>query len=331
MKMNVFFLATLAVIIFQGCKPREEQFQINEGRIFGTTYRVVYQSATDHHQNLKSLLDSINNSLSIHDPNSIISRVNRAEEGVKADRFFSDVFMIGERIFRETGGAFNMSVAPLVLGWGFGPGERMNMTTFKVDSLLQYVGMRHFAIENGYIINSKPGAMLDAGAIAQGYAADVLARYLKSHGVQNWMVEVGGEISTLGLNKSGLAWQIGIEKPIDDTLALKREFELVIGLSGQSLATSGNYRNFYFIDGKKISHTIDPRTGYPVTHSLLSASIIAGDCASADAYATACLVLGRDGCLELLENLPGVEGLLIYHDGDSNQVVYTSGFKQFLQ
>ncbi|WP_026473777.1 FAD:protein FMN transferase [Alkaliflexus imshenetskii] len=329
--MNIKNLALfwLLLLLF-GCGSKENSYQVNEGWIFGTTYRIVYDSKEDHHESIRALLDSFNRSLSTFDSTSVISRVNRGEEGVVADPFFKHLFKNAEKITRETNGAFDMTVAPLVNAWGFGFKKMDSVNQQIVDSLLQFVGMDFVTIQDGVIVKNKPGVMLDGSAIAKGYGVDVVASHLKSYGIRNLMVEIGGEVSTLGVNPKGQLWRIGIDRPIDDPSASNRELQMIIGLSGQALATSGNYRNFYVKDGIKYAHTIDPRTGFPVNHSLLSASVIAADCMSADAYATACMVLGIDESLALIESLPGVEACFIYHTESGEQVVYTTGFDQYI-
>jgi thiamine biosynthesis lipoprotein len=156
---------------------------------------------------------------------------------------------------------------------------------------------------------------------------DVVAGYLAQQGISNYLVEIGGEVVTEGLNARGIAWRIGVDEPVDDLTDTHREFKMVIEVSGRALATSGNYRNFYVDNGKKYAHTIDPRSGYPVQHSLLSASIIAPSCMEADAYATACMVMGLEASKELISRLPDIEACFIYHTEEGDQVFMTDGFE----
>ncbi|GAO28163.1 FAD:protein FMN transferase [Geofilum rubicundum] len=220
-----------------------------------------------------------------------------------------------------------MTVGPLVNAWGFGFQNRSDISDELIDRLLLLVGMDQVWLEGERVLKKQPGVMLDGAAIAKGYGVDVVADFLAQKGITNYLVEIGGEVVTAGINSRGIAWRIGIDKPVDDTTASQREFQMIIEVSGRALATSGNYRNFYMEDGKKYAHTIDPRTGYPVEHSLLSASIIAPSCMEADAYATACMVMGLEASKDLINRLPDVEACFIYHTDVGDEVFLTEGFE----
>jgi FAD:protein FMN transferase len=330
MQKQLIQLALLLTLVMSSCSQAGKKYTANEGWVFGTTYRIVYDHPVDLHNEIQDLFAAFNRSLSTFDSTSTISRINQGEQGVIADPFFTRVFNEGGSITTVTNGAFDMTVAPLVNAWGFGFKKMDAVSDVTIDSLRQYVGMEHVSIENGIVVLHKPGVMLDGSAIAKGYGVDVIASHLKSKGIKNFMVEIGGEISTLGLNAMGHAWRIGVDRPIDDVTAQNRELQLVLGISGKALATSGNYRNFYVKDGKKFAHTIDPRTGYPVEHSLLSASIIASDCITADALATACMVMGLEESMRLIETMPDVEGCFIIQDDQTDSVIWTSGFEQYI-
>lgn len=323
--------AVVLALIMGSCTANNNPYIFNEGRIFGTYYHIVYDSgAGDKHDAIKELLASFNSSLSTYDSNSTISRFNRGMQNVVADPFFKRVLETAAVVSENTNGAFDMTVAPLVNAWGFGFRKMDQVTPQLIDSLIQFVGMQNVAIENGLVIAKRVGVMLDASAIAKGYGVDVVAALLKECGIKNYMVEIGGEVVTAGVNPKGAHWRVGIDKPVDDPLVVNRELQLIIQISGKALATSGNYRNFYEKNGKKYAHTIDPRTGYPVQHSLLSASIVANDCMTADAYATACMVMGLDESMALIESLTGIEGCFIYQTDSIMSVEYTSGFGQYI-
>lgn len=321
----------LAGMLISGCAPKKVGYIYNEGEVFGTFYHFTYDSlAGDQHEAILALLEAFNHSLSTYDSTSVISRFNRGETGVKADAWFRQVFETAKVISARSDGAFDMTVAPLVNAWGFGFNKMDQVTPGVIDSLRQLVGMDYVTIDSqGFIVSEKPGLMLDASAIAKGYGVDVVAGFLQSKGVENFLVEIGGELATAGVNPRGNPWRVGIDKPVDDPLVANRELQFVVQLSGKAMATSGNYRNFYVKDGKKFAHTIDPRTGYPVEHSLLSATIVAGNCMTADAYATACMVLGLEKSKALIEPLSGVEACFIYQNGDSLSISFTSGFEQY--
>jgi thiamine biosynthesis lipoprotein len=324
-------LAIFFVLIVGGCSSKSKEYVYNEGKVFGTFYHFVYDGgAGDKHDEIKALLESFNKSLSTYDTLSTISRFNRGEKDVVADPYFTRVFNTAAEVSEKSNGAFDMTVAPLVNAWGFGFSKMDQVTDQVIDSLKQFVGMQYVSIKNGFVVSTKTGVMLDASAIAKGYGVDVVAEFLKDKGVSNYMVEIGGEVVTAGVNPKGNLWRIGIDKPVDDPMVINRELQLIIQISGKGLATSGNYRNFYVKDGKKFAHTINPKTGYPVQHSLLSASIIANDCMTADAYATACMVIGLDESMALIESLPGIEGCFIYQTDSILEVKYTSGFGQFI-
>lgn len=321
----------LAFLFLTTCTTKKVGYVYNEGAVFGTFYHFTYDSlAGDQHQAILEVLEAFNHSLSTYDSTSVISRFNRGEKGVKADAWFKQVFETAKGISAQSDGAFDMTVAPLVNAWGFGFNKMDQVTPQVIDSLKQLVGMNYIAIDSqDNIVSEKPGVMLDASAIAKGFGVDVVADFLRSKGVRNFLVEIGGELATAGVNPRGNPWRVGIDKPIDDPQVVNRELQFVVQLSGKAMATSGNYRNFYVKDGKKFAHTIDPRTGYPVEHSLLSATIVANDCMTADAYATACMVLGLTRSKVLIESLQGVEACFIYQDTDAMKVYLTAGFEKY--
>lgn len=323
-----FLLFALSVFfIFTSCQ--EKVYQRNEGKIFGTYYHLTYASQVDLGDEVKMVLDSFSSSLSTYDTLSIISRINQNKE-FKTDSFFRAVFRRSAEISLLTDGAFDITIAPLVNVWGFGFSEKVAINDYLIDSLLAFVGMDKVRLHNEILQKERPGVMLDASAIAKGYSVDVVADYLKKNGVVDFMVEIGGEVVTSGLNPKGARWKLGVDDPVDDPLLFSRDFQMVVALSDGALATSGNYRNYYIKDGKKYAHTIDPKTGYPVDHNLLSASIIARDCMSADAFATACMVIGIEESMQLIESLPDLEGYFIAHTDSGNQISMTSGFHKFI-
>lgn len=322
----VLFLGLGFLLMTGACQP-PAQYHVNEGLVFGTTYRMVYESREDHHLAIKELLKDFNSSLSTYDSLSVISRVNNNDSTVRADAYFRTLMETGRRVTLETNGAFDMTVAPLVNAWGFGFKNRSIISQEFIDSLLLLVGMDQIWLEGDQVVKKQAGVMVDGAAIAKGYGVDVVAGYLAQQGISNYLVEIGGEVVTDGINARGVAWRVGVDEPVDDQTVAHREFKMIIEVSGLALATSGNYRNFYIEGGKKYAHTIDPRTGYPVEHSLLSASIIAPTCMEADAYATACMVMGLEASKELIGRLPNIEACFIYHAEDGDQVYLTDGFE----
>jgi thiamine biosynthesis lipoprotein len=316
-KKTLFTLFLLAVAVFFLCYdfPKDKKYQHRDGFIFGTVYSVTYSNPDnkDLSQQITNALDAVNNSLSMFNPQSTISKINN-NQPVELDSLFLTVWETGQYVSSCTKGAFDMTVAPLVDLWGFGLKNREQVTSAEVDSILQYIGYELAVLESGEIHKAYPQMRIDAGAIAKGYACDVVADTLEAYGCTDFCVEIGGELVVKGLNSKGVNWHIAINKPVEDSLCINREIQEIVELTNCGMATSGNYRNFYEIDGKKYSHTIDPRTGYPVRHNLLSATIIAPDCMTADAWATACMVAGLEKSQIWIKNRSDLKGYLIYED-----------------
>ena len=325
-----FLLILIIGSIFVIRQQRNTPFQKDEGMVFGTIYHITYQSDTNYQKEIEAELQKVDNSLSPFNKTSIISRVNRNEK-VKVDEMFSEVFQLAEKISGDTDGAFDITVAPMVNAWGFGFKTGNPPTRQTIDSLRAIVGFHTVSLQDGYVIKKNPKTMLDCSAIAKGYGTDVVARFLKKKGVQNFMVEIGGEIVVNGNSEKLQPWRIGINKPTDDSLNTSQAIQDVVSVSNIAMATSGNYRNFYYKNGKKYAHTIDPKTGYPVQHNILSATVFADDCATADAYATSFMVLGLDGAKKILEKHPELCAYLIYSDQkDSNQIWYSPSLQKKL-
>lgn len=318
-----FLLILIIGSIFVIRQQRNTPFQKDEGMVFGTIYHITYQSDTNYQKEIEAELQQVDNSLSPFNKTSIISRVNRNEK-VKVDEMFSEVFQLAEKISGDTDGAFDITVAPMVNAWGFGFKTGNPPTRQTIDSLRAIVGFHTVSLQDGYVIKKNPKTMLDCSAIAKGYGTDVVARFLKKKGVQNFMVEIGGEIVVNGNSEKLQPWRIGINKPTDDSLNTSQAIQDVVSVSNIAMATSGNYRNFYYKNGKKYAHTIDPKTGYPVQHNILSATVFAEDCATADAYATSFMVLGLDGAKKILEKHPELCAYLIYSDQKRNNQIWYS-------
>jgi thiamine biosynthesis lipoprotein len=283
----------------------------------------------DLRSEVEKILHDFDMSLSLYIDSSVVSKVNR-NEPVVPDSFFIEVFNKSKIISQLTGGAFDVTVGPLVKAWGFGPDSHKNFSESKRDSLLKLIGMEKVDIRNGEVVKSDTRMSLDFNAIAQGYSVDVICRYFDRLGIKNYLVEIGGEVRVKG-DKNGKLWRIGIDRPVDNNMMPGNDLEAVIGLKNRSLATSGNYRKFYVENGIKYSHTIDPKTGYPAKNQLLSASILAADCASADGIATACMVMGKDKTIEFLGLHPEFEGYLIYSDDSGNFKTWASeSLKKFI-
>lgn len=311
--------------LFTGCKRTD--FSSVDGFTQGSTYHIVYEASAANdpasvRAGLEALFASVDRSLSIYNDSSVISMIN-SNASDKTDTLFRDVFRLSRNVWEETGGAFDITVGPLVKAWGFGPDAIRNFDATKLPALLSLVGMEKVRLSNDRIIKQLPGMFIDMNAVAQGYTVDLVISYLKSRGITDCLVEVGGEVRSSG-NKSGEGWKVGIDKPVDGNNDPGRDMEAVLTLNDEALATSGNYRKFYIDNGIKYSHTIDPHTGYPARQTLLSATIVAPDCATADAYATACMVVGTEAAKTLIEKHPFLDGYLIWSDSNGNLKTWAS-------
>ena len=322
--LALLIIGTVAIIVQQRNMP----YQHNSGKIFGTFYNITYQSDHDLHQDILRELQEVDQSLSMFNSSSLISRINQGQRPDISGTLFEEVFQLAQQISDNTQGAFDITVAPLVNAWGFGFKKGELPDDRKVDSLRRLVDYRLLSIEKKgskhFLVKKIPGMMLDCSAIAKGYGCDRVASLLKRHDVRNFMVEIGGEVVTNGINKERQPWKIGVAKPTEDSLPGRQELQAVLSISNQALATSGNYRNFYYRDGRKYAHTIDPLTGRPVQHSILSATVIAPTCATADAYATAFMVMGIERAKDLLARHPELTAYLIYTDNQGKYAVWTS-------
>lgn len=330
---NILYL-TLILSIFSCENPKEtinKEVRLS-GYAQGTTYHVTYLSKNEvsYERSIDSLLIEIDNSLSTYQKKSIISKFNKTDSTIKVDQLFEDVFVIAKDVYQQTEGAFNPAIAPIVNAWGFGFENVGKTDSVTIDSLMQLIDFNDMKLENGIVSKSNKGAMLDFNAVAQGHSVDVLANFLKSKGINNYMVEIGGEVIASGHNRRDTLWRVGIDKPLPNLES--REIEAIVNLNNKALVTSGNYRKSKEKNGVKYSHTIDPKTGYPVAHNLLSATVIADNCAYADAYATAFMVMGLTKSQEFLSRHKELDALLIFStERDELETFMTEGIERFIE
>lgn len=317
--LTLLIVGTVLIIRQQQNMP----YQTNRGAVFGTFYTITYQSADDYHKDIQAALQQVDSALSMFNEQSVIARINR-EAGGEVNDMFLDVYRKAIEISKETDGAFDITVAPLVNAWGFGFKNGAMPTRQQVDSIRQFVGWQKMSLDGKTIKKQDRRLMLDCSAIAKGYGVDVVAKVLKAKGVDNYMVEIGGEIITHGISPKRVPWKVGVIKPTDDTLATTNEYQTILNITDKAMATSGNYRNYYYKDGKRYAHTIDPKTGYPVQHNILSATVLASECAIADAYATSFMVLGLEGAKQILERHPELMAYLIYTNEQNEYAVWCS-------
>ncbi len=306
-------IAAVTALLISSCSMLEKEPKLVRisGVVFGTYYTVSYyeEEGRVFQHEIDSIFDDFNSSLSFYDKESLLSRINR-NEATGVDDYFVAVFNRAREIYVETDGAFDPTVFPLVNAWGFGLSVREEMTPERVDSLLNYVGFDRIRLENGNIVKETEDVQLDFNAIAKGYAADIICDYLVYRGVYSCLVEIGGDLATRGLKPDGTGWRIGLEIPAADMVS-PQEWDYFVEIHDTGLATSGDYRRYQEVDGKRYSHTIDPVTGYPVEHNMLSASVFAPDGMSADAYATALMVMGPERAIEFVEAREDLEAYLI--------------------
>ncbi len=323
------FLAFLIIgTILIISRQRSTPYQHDNGFVFGTVYSITYQSENNLKKEIEAELKKVDKSLSTFNPKSTISRINSGKS-TATDSMFIEVFRIAQRISDETDGAFDITVAPLVNAWGFGFKNNNTPTPQTIDSLQHFVSYRkvkEIAGPDGRPTIKKTDSrlMLDCGAIAKGYGSDVVAGLLRNHGITNFMIEIGGEIVTSGINEKRVAWKIGVTKPTEDSLNTTNEIQTILNVTDKAMATSGNYRNFYYKNGKRFAHTIDPRTGYPVQHNILSATVLADSCTIADAYATSFMVMGLEKSQKILARNPELMAYLIYSDEHGSNAVWFS-------
>lgn len=330
----IIFIYSFLVSACVSTTQTSTKYVSDDGRVFGTFYKIKYASnGKDVKTEYLAALAAVDTALSTFNKQSTITRVNLSPDSVlltDKDSLFIKVYNKACEISTITNGAFDITVAPLVNAYGFGFDPNRSTPDSVIAELKNYVGWKKVSLSpSGYIKKENPNVKLDASAIAKGFGSDEVARVLRKNGINDFMVEVGGEVVCSGVNDKGRVWSIGINKPIEDsTMQHTNEIQRVVQLDGKALATSGNYLQYYYKNGTKYAHTIDPCSGKPMNHTLLSSSIIADDCMTADALATACMVIGVDSALSLIESLPNVEGYFIYAGNNGEYLEkHTNGFK----
>jgi len=331
--IGIIMLLALAIVFLVFWYNQPSEYKKTEGYIQGTTYHITYEYGK--YQDLKpafeKILSDFDKSLSTYIPTSVISRINTNDPAAEADDYFLEVYSTSKEIYENTNGLFDVTVAPLVNVWGFGfkPGTEVDSAGIK--QMLEYVGMNKVHLEGRKVIKDDPRIMFDFNAIAQGYSVDVVSDFLNKKNVNNYMVEIGGELKCKGKNPKGEDWKIGVDRPVEGNNQPGADLQAVLAVKTRSLATSGNYRKFYEKAGVKYSHTINPKTGFPVISRLLSATVLADECMVADAYATALMVMGLDEGIRFLETRNDLEAYLIYNDEAGNYRVYaTEGMKEHI-
>jgi len=295
-----FIPILFSILFIASCNSKKNNLITIEGEAQGTTWHISYisEDRINHKQAIDSILKDIDLSLSTYLPVSIISRINKNEPDVNIDSYFIKVFNKSMEVSKRTGGIFDVTVGPLVNAWGFGFTKKAGIDSARIDSILQYVNYKMLKLDGNRVIKEMKEIQLDFNAIAQGYSVDILASYLGKRGIENYLVELGGELIAKG-KKNNENWKVGIDQPIQN-ISSERKLEAIIELDNRALCTSGNYRKFYEEDGKRYAHILDPRTGFPARQNILSASVLADDAMTADAYATVFMVMGLEQSKEYL-------------------------------
>jgi len=328
-KIALLLVCTLAF----SCKTEQVSLVRNDanGGALGTTYNLIYftKNTLDLDKEIDSVFAVMNQSLSTYVPESDISKVNNGDSILVMDAMFKEVFLLSKKVHKETKGYFDPTVGTLVNAWGFGPGKQIELDSAKVDSLLRYVGFNKVSLnQNNQILKTSPNIYFDFNAIAKGYAIDRLAKMMDDKGINNYLLEVGGELVAKGINPDkNKPWVVGIDDP---QVEAGRQLKLMIKLQDRAMASSGNYRKFRVDDktGKKYVHTINPITGYTKNGTTLGVTVLASSCAEADAYATSFMAMDLSDVKLLIEENNNLEAYIIYLDEVGNTKEFmTSGIK----
>ena len=330
---NLIRTMIILTMIYGCTKKKDLKLYKISGAAQGTYYAITYSS--DSNENLQPAVDSLlrefDKSVSGYLPTSVLSRFNKNDTTVTADEIFDTVFRKAMEVSARSDGAFDVTVGPLVNAWGFGPGRKATVDQAMVDSLLELVGYRKVQLVKGKLIKKDPRIQIDFDAIAQGYSSDWLGHYFESKGIKNYLIDVGGEVLGKGSKPDGSLWSVAIERPAKNKED-ERRIQTVLYLKDKAISTSGDYRKYYEENGQRYSHHIDPGTGYPVKSSVLSVSVLADDCITADAHATALIVMGFDKAKKFLVKHPEIDAYFISDDGKGGFSVYfTPGFNQFFR
>ena len=330
---NSILIFFILIFITGSCySPGSGLYMKIAGFAQGTTYNMTYEypDTTDLKPQVDSILRVFDMSFSLYQTRSLLSRINRHEEK-QVNEQFMEVFMKSYQLWKESDGYFDVTVLPLVNAWGFGPGEKIDLDKEIVDSLMQFVGMNKLRLENNHLIKEHLNVQIDFNAIAQGYSVDVVAKHFDKLGINNYMIEIGGEIRTKGLNPGKQAWKIGVDRPDFGNIIPGQQLQVILRMRDKALATSGNYRKFYEEDGVKYTHSINPKTGYPSRNTLLSATVLADDCMTADAWATAFMVMGLEKSIGILDQKRELDAYLIYGDEIGRYQVHLSkGMRRYI-
>lgn len=325
-KSLVIVTAIILGVIGYLNKNYNNKYVLEEGEIFGTYYSIEYQSHANYSKQIDSIFNRIDAAVSYYKEDSELNNFNKNGYLRNPSNIFLQQLKSSEKYFEQTNGAFEPTITPLIEIWGFGFDERKKVDSKQIDSLLSFVSLKNNIIFNDTMVTAlRKNTTLNLTALGEGYTLNKIAEFLEKEGIDNYKVEIGGEVKCLGRNRKGEIWKIGIENPYFSMGKEEDRFIYITELNNTAISTSGSYRKFYVDStGKRRPHIIDPKTGYPVDHTLLSASIKCPDAEKADALATACMVLGHEKAIELIQNDNEVEGFLMYDDESRSISVWKS-------
>ena len=324
MRRYVAILIALGVALaMMFCARERTRFFSHEGVVWTTDYHITYEATRDLNDSIQLILSNLDMSVSPYNKASLITALNE-NTMTRVDAYIRRLLEASRLVHRESGGAFDPTVMPLVNAWGFGYKQGTPPSRAQLDSILQFVGMDKVTLRGDTLVKQDPRLMLDFSSIAKGMACDEIGRMLARNGARNWLVEIGGEVMASGVNKRGTAWQVSVDMPTEETEEVSHESALTLALDSGAVATSGNYRKWREQGGTKISHIIDPRTGDSRAGTLVSVTVIARDCMTADAWATACIVLGAEQVKALMQPRGDLGVMTITADTTSGNLIVWS-------
>lgn len=318
------FLSIACIMSATSCSSRDS-YQREEGMIWNTVYHITYESERPLGDSIINILESVGKSLSVFDKSSLVCKVNETDSLV-IDGMFADVYKASLKINEASDGMFDPTISPLITAWGFGPGHEISADTAAIDSILKFTGIKKTRLEGDRFFKDDKRIQFNFSAIAKGYGCDMVAKMLRRNGIDNYLVEIGGELAIGGKSPRSDNWKISIDRPVQTDSSEIHDSSAVIAVTDCGVATSGNYRNFHKEGKKTFGHTISPVTGYPVETDVISATVVAPDCMLADGAATACMASGSEAAKVILSRL-GYEGMLILSD---SSIWTTPGFNRLL-
>lgn len=323
-KYYAVLLLLLVLVVALPFMRSRKKFIKNTGVVWTTEYHITYEARADLNDSIQQVLTMIDNSASAFNKQSLVTAINEGKSDT-ADRLFKTLYNKALEVNKASSGVYDPTVMPLVNAWGFGYKSGNLPTQEQLDSILAFVGMGHTRLDGNKVVKDDPRVQFDFSSIAKGLACDEIAAMLVRNGATNYMVEIGGEVVARGVNERGETWRVSVDLPVpDDDQGAVHANAVVLRLDSLAVATSGSYRKFKEVDGKKVSHIVNPITGSSETSNLLSVTIVAGDCMGSDAWATACMAMGLEKTQAMMENNSKLGVMTISTDDDGNFVVWSN-------